>query len=262
MEHTISKKSRLYTLLSMFCFPGLHNLYVGKTNNGIIMLIIGLVINLNFIILINFFNIHYFIQIPENLALFIGLISVVLISLASIGFLALLAISIYFGTLISHHYKIISILKLLDLEINPKSLLNITIILLLILASWTIKDLITISFGSFRDKKNLPLIRKHAPYKNSKKSNIIAILLCFFLGSLGAHRFYLKKYKSAAILLGFFVASYTFGLISINNLEIFKFISIFLILISYAWSLSDLFLLCIGRFTDVHNHLPKDYSNI
>ncbi len=35
----------------------------------------------------------------------------------------------------------------------------------------------------------------------SKSSRLIAFLLCFFLGYLGAHRFYVKKYATAVLMI-------------------------------------------------------------
>ena len=42
----------------------------------------------------------------------------------------------------------------------------------------------------------------------SPKSRLVALLLCFFLGPLGAHRFYVRKYGTAVLMIctigGFF----------------------------------------------------------
>ena len=38
-------------------------------------------------------------------------------------------------------------------------------------------------------------------FEISKFSRLIAALLCFFLGCLGAHRFYVKKYGTAILMI-------------------------------------------------------------
>ena len=35
----------------------------------------------------------------------------------------------------------------------------------------------------------------------SRSSRLIALLLCFFFGFLGAHRFYVKKYATAVLMI-------------------------------------------------------------
>lgn len=65
----------------------------------------------------------------------------------------------------------------------------------------------------------------------TKKSNTVALLLCFFLGAFGAHRFYVGKTKTAVIML---VLTLTFiGLI-----------------VSGVWAVVDMFVIIAGRFTD------------
>ena len=59
----------------------------------------------------------------------------------------------------------------------------------------------------------------------SPKSRLAAALLCFFLGCLGAHRFYLRKTGTAILML-----------ITLGGLGI--------------WALVDLIFICVGSFRD------------
>lgn len=65
----------------------------------------------------------------------------------------------------------------------------------------------------------------------SKKSRLVALLLCFFLGYFGIHRFYVGKIGTGIIML----------LLSI---------SIIGLLISSLWVFIDLILILIGSFED------------
>ncbi len=59
----------------------------------------------------------------------------------------------------------------------------------------------------------------------SDKQKIVALLLCFFLGALGAHRFYVGKTGSAVAQL-----------LTCGGLGI--------------WALIDLIMIALGKFTD------------
>lgn len=59
----------------------------------------------------------------------------------------------------------------------------------------------------------------------SPKTRLIALLLCWFLGNLGAHRFYVKKVGTAILMI------FTLGGLGI-------------------WSLIDLILILVGSFRD------------
>lgn len=48
---------------------------------------------------------------------------------------------------------------------------------------------------------NLPPPTELDPTQISKKSNIAALLLCIFLGTFGAHRFYVGKMGTALLML-------------------------------------------------------------
>lgn len=68
----------------------------------------------------------------------------------------------------------------------------------------------------------------HAPrpaHPVSRKSRLVALLLCFFLGYLGVHRFYANKIGTGVLQL-----------VTLGGLGI--------------WSLIDLILILIGVFTD------------
>ena len=59
----------------------------------------------------------------------------------------------------------------------------------------------------------------------SEKSRLVALLLCFFLGPLGVHRFYVGKVGTGLLML------FTLGVFGI-------------------WMLIDLVLIVVGSFTD------------
>lgn len=63
------------------------------------------------------------------------------------------------------------------------------------------------------------------PYGASPKERVVALLLCFFLGLFGAHRFYVGKVGTAILMI------LTFGGFGI-------------------WALVDLILIIVGSFTD------------
>lgn len=67
---------------------------------------------------------------------------------------------------------------------------------------------------------------------------LITLLLCFFLGSFGAHRFYLKKNASAITML-------------ILTLTIFG------AFITSIWCIIDLIIIICGNFTDANNNKIK-----
>ena len=59
----------------------------------------------------------------------------------------------------------------------------------------------------------------------SEKSNTVALLLCFFLGVLGAHRFYVGKIGTGVLML-----------VTLGGLGI--------------WNLIDLIIIIVQKFTD------------
>ncbi|QJX79911.1 NINE protein (plasmid) [Priestia megaterium] len=66
----------------------------------------------------------------------------------------------------------------------------------------------------------------------SEKNWLVTLLLCFFLGGLGAHRFFVGKIGTGIIML---VTLGGFGI----------------------WSLIDLILIIIGKFKDSEGNLIK-----
>jgi hypothetical protein len=63
------------------------------------------------------------------------------------------------------------------------------------------------------------------PIPISPKSRLVALLLCIFLGSLGAHRFYVGKVGTGVLML------LTFGGLGV-------------------WTVIDLIFVAVGSFTD------------
>lgn len=77
-----------------------------------------------------------------------------------------------------------------------------------------------------------------------RKGWVIALMLAFFLGAIGAHRFYLGKNVSGIIMLVLTVAS-----------PVTLFISLF---ITGVWALVDFILILIGSMKDSNgNELQK-----
>ena len=68
-------------------------------------------------------------------------------------------------------------------------------------------------------------------HKKNNGNNGVALLLCFFLGVFGAHRFYVGKNGSAIAML----------ILSITIIGLF---------ISGIWSLVDFIMIICGKFTD------------
>lgn len=66
--------------------------------------------------------------------------------------------------------------------------------------------------------------------KKSERSWIIAILLCFFCGSLGVHRFYVGKVGTGVLWL------LTLGFFGIGTIV-------------------DFIMICVGHFTDVNGNV-------
>lgn len=70
---------------------------------------------------------------------------------------------------------------------------------------------------------------------NFGKSNIVCLILCWFLGVVGAHRFYVGKNSTAILQL----------LLSISVIGLF---------ISVPWVLIDLIIIICGNFKDADNN--------
>jgi len=94
------------------------------------------------------------------------------------------------------------------------------------LGIWQIVDFVRISVGTFKDKDDRPL-KQNSPstLEVSEKSITPAILLCFFLGFLGFHRFYVGKTLTGILML-----------VTLGGLGI--------------WQLIDLITIILGAFKD------------
>ncbi|CAE6703062.1 MULTISPECIES: TM2 domain-containing protein [Paraburkholderia] len=79
-------------------------------------------------------------------------------------------------------------------------------------------------------------------YEAQKKSGVVAFLLWLFLGSLGAHRFYLGFTGTAVLQLLLFIFGWTTA---------FAYIGVFLLLALYGWLFIDVF--CISGGVREHN---------
>ncbi|WP_431028498.1 TM2 domain-containing protein [Lysinibacillus sp. LZ02] len=66
----------------------------------------------------------------------------------------------------------------------------------------------------------------------SEKNFVVTLLLCFFLGSLGIHRFYVGKIGTGILM---FITLGGFGI----------------------WTLIDLIMIIVGKFTDKDGNLIK-----
>jgi TM2 domain-containing membrane protein YozV len=161
----------------------------------------------------------------------------------------------------------------------------ILFILVMVWLLWVLIDLSKISLGSFKDINDLTLLRRKN-HEISEKSNIIAILLCTFLGFLGVHRFYLGKKISGLIILCSFLMiiilknsnnisfinllttlfgqdldsckNFMNGIVN-NYFPLYVFIY-FLIYIFWVYFVDTIALLG-GVMVDANNKLPKDFSS-
>jgi TM2 domain-containing membrane protein YozV len=79
-------------------------------------------------------------------------------------------------------------------------------------------------------------------YDAQKKSGVVAFLLWLFLGSLGAHRFYLGFTGTAVLQLLLFIFGWTTA---------FAYVGLFLLLALYVWLFIDVF--CIAAGVREHN---------
>lgn len=75
----------------------------------------------------------------------------------------------------------------------------------------------------------------------SNKSKLVALLLCFFLGTLGLHRIYIGRKQGGLLMLGLTVVGWITAGLGIGGA---------LTLIVGIWALVDLIALCIGKLTD------------
>ena len=85
----------------------------------------------------------------------------------------------------------------------------------------------------------------------SKKSRLSTLLLCFFLGLFGIHRFYVGKIKSG--LLQMLLPFFTIILIAITKLDVLAMSFLFCLI----WYYVDLFLIFFGKFKDKDKNYIK-----
>ncbi len=78
------------------------------------------------------------------------------------------------------------------------------------------------------------------PYA-SPKSRLVALLLCFFLGMTGAHRFYVGQSLSACLMLLLFLVSLLLALVFVGYIGL---------MLDYIWAVIDGILILVGAFRD------------
>ena len=81
-----------------------------------------------------------------------------------------------------------------------------------------------------------PMMPQGQPVMTSEKSFVTLLLLCLFLGAVGAHRFYAGRIGSAIALLLLTIFSPCTFLISLA--------------VTSIWSFVDLIVIICGKFTD------------
>ena len=103
----------------------------------------------------------------------------------------------------------------------------------------------------------------------SSKSRLATILLVFFLGIFGAHRFYLRKTKSASamLLLGILgIVSYALSLdilsrpVSSTSVGIFILVGLICLLAVSVWTLVDFITVVSGKMKDERGEPLKKWK--
>jgi TM2 domain-containing membrane protein YozV len=79
------------------------------------------------------------------------------------------------------------------------------------------------------------------------KSKIVAALLCFFLGALGVHRFYLGKTGTGILQVALFVLGSILALVGIG---------MFIYFILGTWILIDFILILTGTLKEKQQNEP------
>lgn len=82
----------------------------------------------------------------------------------------------------------------------------------------------------------------------SNKSKLVALLLCFFLGTLGLHRIYIGRTQGGLLMLALTVIGWITSGLGIGGA---------LTLAVSIWALVDLIALCIGKLTDAQGRPLK-----
>ena len=83
----------------------------------------------------------------------------------------------------------------------------------------------------------------------SNKNWIAAVLLCFFLGTLGVHRFYVGKTGSGIAQLVLTIVGWITAVIVIGFIPL---------AIVGVWALVDFIMILVGKFKDVEGNLVKN----
>lgn len=83
----------------------------------------------------------------------------------------------------------------------------------------------------------------------SNKNWIAAVLLCFFLGALGVHRFYVGKTGSGIAQLVLSLVGWATAVIVVGFIPL---------AIVGVWAFVDFIMILVGKFKDVEGNLVKN----
>jgi TM2 domain-containing membrane protein YozV len=94
--------------------------------------------------------------------------------------------------------------------------------------------------------------------KISKKSRLVAFLLCYVFGICGAHRFYVEKtYSGIAFIMGLIVSGVLLGVIKDGMLSIVLAV-IILSAIIIVWAV-DTLMIILGKFKTPKGYVLKNW---
>lgn len=81
--------------------------------------------------------------------------------------------------------------------------------------------------------------------ESSRKSNNVALMLCFLIGFVGAHRFYVGKARTGGLMLVIVIGLGIWGFLQTPNLLMLVPVGLLLI-----WNLADFCAIVLQKFTD------------